>query len=33
MLINCAAYANGTKIADISIEQISDYLEPPENLV
>jgi magnesium transporter len=33
MLINCAAYANGTKIAEISIEQISDYLEPPENLV
>ena len=33
MLINCAAYANGTKIADISVEQISDYLEPPENLV
>src|SRR5688572_19435668 len=29
MLINCAAYKNGTKLADISIADISDYLERP----
>jgi len=29
MLINCAAYDNGSKIADISIEAISDYLKRP----
>ncbi len=29
MLINCAAYENGTKLADISVEQISDYLLRP----
>jgi hypothetical protein len=26
MLINCVAYRAGTKLADISIDQISDYL-------
>lgn len=29
MLINCAAYNNGSKLADISIEEISDYLARP----
>ena len=29
MLINCAAYENGTKLADIPIEDISDYLQRP----
>jgi magnesium transporter len=27
MLLNCVAYQNGIKLADISIEEISDYLE------
>jgi magnesium transporter len=27
MLINCAAYQNGVKLADHSVEEISDYLE------
>jgi magnesium transporter len=26
MLINCVAYENGTKLADINVEEISDYL-------
>jgi magnesium transporter len=29
MLINCVAYENGTKLADITVEEISDYLERP----
>ena len=29
MLINCAAYDNGNKLADIDTELISDYLERP----
>jgi magnesium transporter len=29
MLINCVAYENGTKLADISVEEISDYLARP----
>ena len=29
MLINCVAYENGQKLADLSIEEISDYLEKP----
>jgi magnesium transporter len=29
MLINCVAYENGTKLADITVEAISDYLERP----
>jgi magnesium transporter len=29
MLINCAAYENGTKLADLPIVQISDYLARP----
>lgn len=33
MLINCVAYKNGFKIADISIDQISDYLNKPETFV
>lgn len=33
MLINCVAYENGVKLADISIERISDYLERPECFV
>ena len=27
MLINCAAYQNGVKLADLSVEEISDYLK------
>lgn len=33
MLINCAAYAEGRKIADIRKEEISDYLKRPEAFV
>ncbi|PSJ16108.1 magnesium and cobalt transport protein CorA [Nitrosomonas supralitoralis] len=29
MLVNCVAYENGTRLADITIEEISDYLERP----
>ena len=29
MLINCAAYEDGKKLADIDIEEISDYLARP----
>jgi magnesium transporter len=29
MLVNCIAYQDGKKIADISVEEISDYLERP----
>ncbi len=29
MLINCVAYRQGTKLADITVEQISDYLAQP----
>lgn len=30
MLINCVAYQNGVKLADLAIEKISDYLQRPE---
>lgn len=33
MLINCVAYENGVKLADIPVERISDYLERPECFV
>ncbi|HTH44237.1 MAG TPA: magnesium/cobalt transporter CorA [Oxalicibacterium sp.] len=33
MLINCVAYEDGTKLADISVEQISDYLQRPNCFV
>ncbi len=33
MLINCVAYQNGVKIADLSVEAISDYLERPDCFV
>src|SRR5213076_311447 len=29
MLINCVAYQDGKKLADIPVETISDYLERP----
>jgi magnesium transporter len=29
VLINCVAYENGSRLADLTIEQISDYLERP----
>ena len=29
MLINCVAYQNGVKLADLPVEEISDYLERP----
>ncbi|MBB3256652.1 magnesium transporter [Paraburkholderia bannensis] len=33
MLINCAAYQSGKKLADIQVEAISDYLQKPECFV
>jgi magnesium transporter len=33
MLINCVAYQDGKKLADISIEAISDYVERPDCFV
>jgi magnesium transporter len=33
MLINCVAYQDGKKLADIPIEQISDYVERPDCFV
>ncbi|NML31089.1 magnesium/cobalt transporter CorA [Paraburkholderia antibiotica] len=33
MLINCAAYQDGRKLADINIENISDYVSRPECFV
>ncbi|MEJ2795320.1 hypothetical protein WAE56_18080 [Iodobacter sp. LRB] len=33
MLINCAAYQNGQKIADIPKPEISDYIEQPDSFV
>lgn len=33
MLINCAAYRNGTKVADIEFDAISDYVSRPDCFV
>ena len=33
MLINCAAYQGGRKLADVAIPDISDYLSKPECFV
>lgn len=33
MLINCVAYENGSRLADLSIEEISDYLARPDCFV
>lgn len=33
MLINCVAYQDGTRLADITTEQISDYVERPDCFV
>ena len=33
MLVNCVAYQDGRKIADIPVEAISDYVSRPESLV
>jgi magnesium transporter len=33
MLINCAAYRMGHKLADIPIDQISEYLTQPDCFV
>jgi len=33
MLINCVAYENGTKLGDISVEDISDFIERPDCFV
>ena len=33
MLINCVAYQDGQKLADIPVEEISDYMERPETFV
>lgn len=33
MLINCVAYQNGVKLAELSIEDISEYLKQPDCLI
>ena len=33
MLINCVAYQEGKKLADIDVESISEYLSRPECFV
>ena len=33
MLINCVAYQDGKKLADLPIEDISDYVERPDCFV
>ena len=33
MLVNCVVYRQGQKVADITVEQISDYLEQPGTFV
>ncbi|HVF65211.1 MAG TPA: magnesium/cobalt transporter CorA [Casimicrobiaceae bacterium] len=33
MLINCVAYQNGRKLADITVEEISDYVSRPDCFV
>ncbi|MDD4960563.1 MAG: hypothetical protein PHS51_14530 [Gallionella sp.] len=33
MLINCVAYQNGIKLANLGVEEISDYLERPDCFV
>src|SRR5215471_13172269 len=33
MLVNCAAYQDGRKLADIAIEEISDYVKRPDTFV
>ena len=33
MLINCVAYENGRKLADISVDDISDWLHKPDSFV
>jgi magnesium transporter len=33
MLINCVAYENGSRLTELSVEEISDYLERPECFV
>lgn len=33
MIVNCAAYQDGRKVADIRVEEISDYLKRPECFV
>lgn len=33
MLINCVVYREGTKLSDISVEEISDYVERPDCFV
>ena len=33
MLINCVAYQNGVKLAEPSIEDISEYLKRPDCLI
>lgn len=33
MLINCVAYENGSRLADLSVEEVSDYLAKPNCFV
>ena len=33
MLINCVVYQRGTKLADIPVDQIGDYISRPDTFV
>ncbi len=33
MIVNCVAYQDGRKLADIQVEEISDYVKRPECFV
>jgi magnesium transporter len=33
MIVNCAAYADGCRVADIDLEAISDYVDKPGHFV
>ena len=33
MLVNCVAYENGSRLADLPVEEISDYLARPNCFV
>jgi magnesium transporter len=33
MLINCVAYQEGTRLVDLPVEEISDYLDKPDCFV
>ena len=33
MLVNCSAYQNGIKIAELKPDEISDYLARPDSFI